>query len=1209
MDVNQEESEIPDFGALDSILDSIDPPSFNNDDGSDDLNALLDGLGVDTVDLPSFESNPVPTSQNNQQKADEASIDALNDILSYLDDESDDKEVKNTNIQQEEEKKEEKPQQKPQSKGSQIMGVATSNSIANKPIAMEDEADYFELLGDMINPSTNQNQFVMTPSSNEILAMLDDLISPEEEEEMNNNNQQQEYNHQVSMNDDEPKLTRSQSVIGGLHRDSLDDMLDSLTREETSTASSALDSILINDNTNNKKQEDDEDALMDLLSEMMEENSTQMISSNHQVKSTNFIQKQSENIQNDDDLLESLLADMSEPTDLSSNEIYQNSTQNQISSTNKVWNKDLDVDIGSGDGYGSSNDAMDDDLLNYNREMKKLQEEEEENQRIKLQEQVKLEEQARIDELIRKEEEAKQREIAEALFIKKQQEDRIKREEEAKKQREELLAREEALKLQRQEERKRKMEEEERLAAERIKKLEEEEKRIEEEIKARNEREKQRREEEERMQKELEEKQKLEEEEKKRLEEEKLRKQQEEQRIQKELEEKKLEAARKEEELRKKIEQKRQMLLMQQQEEEERKRKETEEMMRLLEEEQQREEKKRRQEEENERRQMEEKGYVDELINQLDTSILSEHDEFTDELSNINSKELNELRNMRFPYAIDLNEIQIFELLGGGTFGSCYRSIYKNREVIVKKLNCNMIQDQLFMEKLKEETSKICILRHPQIIDVKGISIVDNLALITDYIQGTPLFGMLRNRGIVLDISEKLRYAQQIAMGLSYLHKQEIIFSGLKTKNILINSNNDVILRDFGLLSIKDFGKFQGSIGTPQYSPPEIIQFDSSLNYIPHDYSEDIYSFGIVLWEIFSGKTPFQGLMARDVCNAVCFDGLRPDEPLDCPIVLWKVMQSCWHHNPENRPSIDNLLKILNQPIENIMRYGLTTGSTEPAPRGAPINESAAYEYKKQQQQQQNNQQQQDAATSSELTKIHMVLNQIKQLILSNNQDSQLKALKVLINIGRTESNIQPIIDNDIFPLLHTLIKLDNFNIQETSARVLSILCEWPKCEEIVRQEGIILSLVQNLSSSYEIVVLQSAKALIVLTKESLSQKAVFASGGLQACLKLLDSPNDMFVLQGVWLFSHLLECDEYQMEFHQHGGLRKLLTLLSSTNPGIQFRVLVALGNLISNPQLYPVIEKAAVLKRFLLLLNSNSPILRLQAVSFFYLFISFKI
>ena len=729
----------------------------------------------------------------------------------------------------------------------------------------------------------------------------------------------------------------------------------------------------------------------------------------------------------------------------------------------------------------------------------------------------------------------------------------------------------------------------ERLAAARLRQLEEEERRIEEELRQRQEMEETRRRvEEEERQKYEEQKRKIQED-RKRKEEEERRLKEEEEKKRQEFQQKQRELEEKERQLKEKIEQKRVELLKQQQEEEDRKRKESELLLKMLEEEQEKEEKLRAEKEMIEKRQMEEKGLVDQLINQLDIDDIDE----MDDLSQIDDKSLADLRRITFPYAIKNEEVQIFEQLGGGTFGSCYRSIYNKKEVVLKKLNCNLLQDEIFVNQFKEEITQLATLKSPFLFEVLGASTELEFTLVTEYVQGTPLFGMLRNRGIVLDIRDKLKYAQQIAEGLFYLHSENIIFQGLKSKNVIVTPDQNVKLRDFGLLTIKEFVRKQGAMGTPQYTAPEILAGQS------YDLAADMYSLAILLWEIFSEQSPYPNMMAKEVTVAVLQDQLRPPEPPDCPIVIWKIINSCWNADPAVRPTIDTVVRILSQPLETLMKYGLTSGSSMPIPRGcaldtkksAPAGASAG-----------------DAAlspspptASSEDQRLHSVIKQITDMIMSGHNESQIKALRVLVNIGRTETNIKPLINGGVIQLLHRLLKHSDPKVIENAANAISILTEWPECEEVARESGVILDAINNLSHTGDMVVLNSAKILISMTREPASQKAACACGISRVLVEMLQSPNDHFKMQSVWILSQLLEDESFQSDFHQLGGIKLLLMLLGSPNPGIQFRVLVALGNLLVNPAFYPVIDKAGVLKRLLDLLNSKNNLLKLQAVCFF--------
>lgn len=705
--------------------------------------------------------------------------------------------------------------------------------------------------------------------------------------------------------------------------------------------------------------------------------------------------------------------------------------------------------------------------------------------------------------------------------------------------------------------------EQERQAAERIKKLREEEKRIASQI----------------QQRQL----------------------QNEQRAELELKRKKQEIERKERELKEKIENKKRLLQIQiKKEQEEREREE----QRKIKQEQEKiiqrriqEEKERKQREQNEiikkqeeqRKKQEQEIQNKQSLNEIESIV--KYEEENEKKIKIDQNDLNTIKNelkIKYPFDVHENDIKIIELLGTGTFGSCHRSININtqKEIILKKINGNLQQDIFFIEKLRQETSKLCQLNHKNLINIQGIIVKKELSIITEYIQGKSLFTILRNREIKFDINDKIYLIKQIADGISFLHSNKIIFSGLKSKNIILKNNSkNIILRDFGFLCIKDELCKKNLIYIPQYSAPEILQNSLDIN---HYFTEDIYSFGILMWEIFECKLPYKDLL---IIQSV-IHGKKPDEPKNCPLVLWKIMQSCWHINPDHRPTIDKIISILNQPIDRILQYGFTSSSPpssslqmEQNSNSSEINQSTNDIHQNQ----------------PKISNFHLVIQQITQMLESNSSQMNEKALKVLLNIGRTKSNIEPIISSGIIPLIHKIVKNKDNPLQELSIRSLNILCEWENCKSIAISDGVISSLIINLSSFNELVVLLSIKLLICLVDDKNSKKLFMIHGGINPLLNILNSLNDSFVLQATRLFAQLVDDDSIQSDFFTCGGVRKLFSLLSCTNPGIQFHVLVALSNLATNTTLYPVIEKASIFKRLIALLQSKSKVQRLEVVSFF--------
>jgi serine/threonine protein kinase len=127
--------------------------------------------------------------------------------------------------------------------------------------------------------------------------------------------------------------------------------------------------------------------------------------------------------------------------------------------------------------------------------------------------------------------------------------------------------------------------------------------------------------------------------------------------------------------------------------------------------------------------------------------------------------------------------------------------------------------------------------------------------MITEFVNKGSLFEMLHQKKYLLEDDRIIKIAKQIAMALQYLHKKKILHCDLKSQNILLNDDWTVKICDFGLARYKE--KFQkdnhGKIGTPHWMAPEILRGEK------YEEAADVYSFGVILWEMMTGEIPYMG--------------------------------------------------------------------------------------------------------------------------------------------------------------------------------------------------------------------------------------------------------------------------------------------------------------------------------------------------------------
>ena len=292
--------------------------------------------------------------------------------------------------------------------------------------------------------------------------------------------------------------------------------------------------------------------------------------------------------------------------------------------------------------------------------------------------------------------------------------------------------------------------------------------------------------------------------------------------------------------------------------------------------------------------------------------------------NNMNNNNINNLniKNSNIKIENLLNEeIQLKELtfpendyLGTGTFGEVRKAYWRKTLVAVKflKESYENLEEQVIP--FIEEFNLLKSLRHPNILlYIGGCISGPKHFLITEYCENGNLFEFLHGeKNNELNDIERLNFALEIAKGINYLHSfnPPILHRDLKSLNILLNSNFNIKIADFGWARLKNIHMTRMR-GTFQWMAPEVI--------LKENYSEkaDVYSFGIILWELWSRDPPYKGIIAKDVGNMVKKDkNYRPTIPKEVPKEIKELMKLCWDFDPAKRPCF---LEIINC-IENYLR-------------------------------------------------------------------------------------------------------------------------------------------------------------------------------------------------------------------------------------------------------------------------------------------------
>lgn len=270
-------------------------------------------------------------------------------------------------------------------------------------------------------------------------------------------------------------------------------------------------------------------------------------------------------------------------------------------------------------------------------------------------------------------------------------------------------------------------------------------------------------------------------------------------------------------------------------------------------------------------------------------------------------------------WTIDLRKLNMGAAFAQGAFGKLYRGTYNGEEVAIKILERpenDPGKAQLMEQQFQQEVIMLATLKHPNIVRFIGACRKPMVwCIVTEYAKGGSVrqFLMKRhNRSVPLKLAVK--QALDVAKGMAYVHGLGLIHRDLKSDNLLIFGDKSIKIADFGVARIEvQTEGMTPETGTYRWMAPEMIQ------HRPYTQKVDVYSFGIVLWELITGMLPFQNMTAVQAAFAVVNKGVRPIVPNDCLPVLSEIMTRCWDGNPEVRPPFAEVVRMLENAENEIM--------------------------------------------------------------------------------------------------------------------------------------------------------------------------------------------------------------------------------------------------------------------------------------------------
>jgi serine/threonine protein kinase len=222
---------------------------------------------------------------------------------------------------------------------------------------------------------------------------------------------------------------------------------------------------------------------------------------------------------------------------------------------------------------------------------------------------------------------------------------------------------------------------------------------------------------------------------------------------------------------------------------------------------------------------------------------------------------------------ISLDDFEILRNLGRGTSGVVQLVRHKQNSKLyaMKTMNKNLLAENNQIEQVLTERTVLLQTVHPFLVGAHYcFQTESNIFLVLDYVPGGELFVRLKTEGKFTEHRTRL-YAAEILLGLGHLHSLGMVYRDLKPENILLDRDGHLKLTDFGLVKGKmDGGSTTSTFcGTPEYIAPEILEE------VPYTRSVDWWSFGILVYEMLVGVTPFYNENTNRLYHAILHDGIN----------------------------------------------------------------------------------------------------------------------------------------------------------------------------------------------------------------------------------------------------------------------------------------------------------------------------------------------
>ncbi|KAM6978042.1 raf-1 proto-oncogene, serine/threonine kinase a isoform 2-T2 [Aplochiton taeniatus] len=287
-----------------------------------------------------------------------------------------------------------------------------------------------------------------------------------------------------------------------------------------------------------------------------------------------------------------------------------------------------------------------------------------------------------------------------------------------------------------------------------------------------------------------------------------------------------------------------------------------------------------------------------------------------------------EKRDSSYYWEIEASEVVLLSRIGSGSFGTVYKGKWHG-DVAVKILKVTDPTPEQF-QAFRNEVAVLRKTRHVNILLFMGYMTKDNLAIVTQWCEGSSLYKHLHVQETNYKMFQLIDIARQTAQGMDYLHAKNIIHRDMKSNNIFLHEGLTVKIGDFGLATVK--ARWSGShqveqpSGSILWMAPEVIRMQDNN---PYSFQSDVYSYGVVLYELMTGELPYSMIANRDQIIFMVGRGyLSPDLSKlykSCPKAMKRLVADCIKKSKDERPLFPQILSSIELLLHALPKINRST--------------------------------------------------------------------------------------------------------------------------------------------------------------------------------------------------------------------------------------------------------------------------------------------